>query len=208
MRRPKESPSSLEGERTGGAQHVGARPAFASFLPQRPPHPPRRGTFSLRGRRGVRGGAAARVQMRAQGAPFSAGGRRAGGEGAQPVGGPAAVCEFAASAPPHPTRLRRPTFSHQGRREHKAALQQKLKGWPQEPPSPLVGEGTGMRGAQASVFIQSLRTGNLSAPLIRPGFAGPPSPARGEGECVAALRQEHKCFPKSPLLRWWEKGRG
>src|SRR5690606_6840342 len=74
-----------------------------------------------------------------------------------------------------------------------------------KPPSPLVGEGPGMRGAQP--FGNRPAFANL--PPQRPPHptaSRPPSPTRGEGEHVAASRQELGRQPKSPLAP--REGRG
>jgi len=80
----------------------------------------------------------------------------------------------------------RSTFSLKGRREA-CCLSAPAH------PSPLEGEGTGVRGAFST--RREIRWAGLlrprlciacpaRAPLIRPGFAGPPSPSRGEGRVV------------------------
>jgi hypothetical protein len=89
------------------------------YVRKRPPHPPLRGTFSHQGE-GKPGAALVRKTRGLFGEPTSPlEGEELG------VSSASTMVRGEAQSPPHPTRLCRPTFSHQGRRGTGAALARK-----------------------------------------------------------------------------------
>ena len=113
------APFSPGGRRVGdeGAQPVDNQPAFASLLSQRPPHPTASRPPSSTREEGSSGQRFGRTSSTRQKSPSPLVRGEGRGEGCAACRCQPAFANLLPQHTPHPTRLRRPTFSLKGRRE-------------------------------------------------------------------------------------------